>query len=60
MRAEFKRYIANDVSGAWAQCLPSSGQLPAGKTKTNIHLATLKLLKSEILIVQMSASKSQT
>ena len=42
--AEFKRYIANDLSGAWARCLPSGGQLPSGKTKADIQLATLKLL----------------
>ena len=45
--AEFKRYIADDLSGAWARCLPSSGQPPLGKTKTDIHLATLKLLWAE-------------
>ena len=42
--AEFKRCIANDLSGAWARCLPSGGQLPSEKTKADIQLATLKLL----------------
>ena len=44
---EFKRYIAKDLSGAWARCLPSGEQLSSGKTKADIHLATLKLLWAE-------------
>ena len=58
--SEFRRVIINEITAAYVKCMPSSGILPSGKTKSDILSMTLRDLwkKEEIRKKEKSKAKN--